>query len=51
MLETWLGRQVVASDESIFVIGNDSGMTVGKTIDENTPDCRSLIEAFQGELE
>ena len=51
MLETWLGRQVVASDESIFVTGNDSGMTVSKTVDENTPDCQSLIEALQGELE
>ena len=34
MLETWLGHQVVTSDESIFVTGNNSGLTVGRTIDD-----------------
>ena len=51
MLETWLGHQVVTSDESIFVTGNNSGLTVARTIDDNTPGYQSLSEALQGEWE
>ena len=51
MQETWLGHQVVTSDESIFLTGNDTGMTVGRTVDEMTPGYQSSSEALQGELE
>ena len=49
MLETWLGHQVVTSDESIFVTGNNSGLTVGRTPDEMAAMYKGIREAWQGE--